>query len=339
MTSDTVRRAGAIEDINHREPAFQVLFLDLRHRLLQVYKETAHGWRAYVLGGSGTAAMEAMLTSVVSVGPILLISNGYYSERFQHLIDIYDIPFQHLRASWRDPLDLNAIESALAGDKFEAVIVTHHETTTGRLNDVQAIGRLAHHFGARCLVDSISSFGADFIDFSAVDVLCGSANKCLHGLPGVSFVLCRESIADEIGKQKPRTFYLHLPRYEGESPPLTPPVPALASFRQALVEIGPGGANDRRRVYESRIARFRSALESWGCDPILRAEESSASLVTATLPKGFDIETWFRFNLDAGFVIYRCKGDFAETHFHVSSMGEIPDSEIDRWCALRPMDR
>lgn len=333
QTSESVRQAGAAPDMNHREAAFAELYRDVRDRLLGVYPE-AKGWNPYILGGGGTSAMEAMATSCVSAGPVLVLENGYYSARMAEIFQVHKIPCERMSFDWFDPISLVKLEDRLSKRYYEAIVLAHHETTTGRLNPIEAVGRLAHERGARVLVDAMSSFGADPIDFSAIDALCSSANKCLHGIPGVSFVLASPEVASLLHTVSPRTYSLHLAAYEGEALRSTPPVPALSALRQALVEMGARGAAARYEVYSARADKIRRALRER--DLVFAAEpsRSSCSLTVCEVPPGYTAETWLQANVKHGYQLYGCKGEMKERYFQVANMGELSDAEIDGWIDL-----
>jgi len=169
----------------------------------------------------------------------------------------------------------------------------------------------------------MSSFGADDIDVTHVAGLAASANKCLHGLPGVAFVLARPEIAERAKTKSPRTYYLHLPRYEGDVPPLTPPIPTLQAFRQALREMPPGG---RKQQYEEKLAILKQ-----GFPPLLDAEVSSCTLITTALPTGWTYDAWFEACYQEGFVIYGTKGPLRDRYFQLSVMGETSPEDMTRF--------
>lgn len=364
MTSETVRQAAAMPDMNHRDPAFIEIFRETKERLLGVYPQMAEGsfgwpdrveheplrvggtWKPYLIGGSGTAAVEAMITSCVRQGPVLLIDSGYYSERMRSKLDAHGIPYDVFRTrNWQEGILLNHLHEQLgyggsplaegyAGPPYEALLTTHHETTTGRLHPLAEIGSLCDDCNTKLLVDAMSSFGADDIDITHIDAVASSANKCLHGLPGLSFVLVRDWLADEMKGYPPRTVYLSLPFYEGDSPPLTPPVPILTALRQALVEMGPGGAEGRGNVYRHRAQILRQGLKARGFEFAIPEEDMSCTLTTASIPQGWSAVQWFQANLDAGFMIYGTKGDLKDRWFQVANMGEISDDQLRRWLDL-----
>lgn len=328
MTSPAVREAAAAQDLNHREPAFAELFPEVRARLSAL---SGGSHTAYVLGGSGTAAMEAMVTSCVVQGPVLIVANGYYGERLEAIFAIHGIPHKTLAFDWTSPWDLGAVESELARGGYEAVLATHHETTTGRLNPVHTLAGIARTHGVRVLVDAMSSLGADPLEFGQLDAVCASSNKCLHGLAGVSFVLARDSLP-EVPR---RTYYLHLPMYAGENPPLTPPVPMLMALRQALREFdAEGGQPARGSRYARQAACLRSGLRALGLDTLVPDDESSCALSVASVPHGWSAEAWLAANYAQGYALYHCKGPLRDGYFQVSTMGEVTDAMVSDWLSL-----
>jgi 2-aminoethylphosphonate-pyruvate transaminase len=331
MTSDAVRAAAALPDLNHRDPDYQAVHADVRSAL----RRLGGGFTPYVIGGSGTAAMEAAVTSCVSEGPCLIVSNGYYAERYERIFEAHEIECETVWFPWSSPWDLAQIEEQLEDGGFEAVLMTHHETSSGRLNPVPAVARLAAKYEATVIVDAVSSLGAEFLDPDGVHAVFSSANKCLHGLPGVAFVLLEPSFAREIESYPQRSYYLHLPLYAGDRPPLTPPVPAMRAFRQALVEFEDvGGVPARHERYTRQAARIRAFLRSIGCGTYVPDDQASCAVTVATIPSGFVADTWLRANYDAGFVLFECKGEMRETHFQVSTMGEVSDENVEGWVAV-----
>lgn len=322
MTSETVRLAGAAPDLNHRDPEYLAMVAEIKQRLLTVENGFA-GWTPYLLGGSGTAAVEAMITSCIKKGPCLILANGYYSERLHAIFDIYDIPHKTLRWDWLSPWSFDQIEAELRSGGYEAVLGTHNETTTGRLNDISRLGALCRQVGAKCLIDAMSSFGADSIDPTNLDAVCASANKCLHGIPGVGFVLSNL----DISSVPRRSYYLSLPMYSGDSPPLTPPVPAMSAFRQALRE----RSADRPAQYAERAEFVRQELARRGFDAVIPASETSVTVTTYRVPEGWTASNWLVANRERGFVLYGCKGELAANCFQVSVMGEVTMAHLAAW--------
>ncbi len=337
MTSQAVRMAAALPDLNHREPEFAEVIRDVRSGLQSLASSQGAPMQPYLIGGSGTAAVEAMISSCIERGPALILANGYYSERLDAVFRVHNIPHETLRFGWLEPWDMERVAQRLKTKQFEAVLAVHHETTTGRLNPVEGLAKLAARYGARVLVDAVSSLGGDPLDLRGVDAVCSSANKCLHGLPGVSFVLLEPGFAKAIEAFPRRTYYLSLPMYEGENPPLTPPVPLLRALRQALAENAEqGGFAARHARYAQLAGRIRRTLAGKGYRFAVPEADASCTMTCATLPTGVCAEQWFELNHENGFELYRCKGELAERFFQVANMGELTDGMVDAWLAQVP---
>ena len=330
LTSESVRQAASGPDLNHRDPEYLQLVQESKSRLMSVYPGLKAGWHPFLLGGSGTLAVEAMVTSCVKAGPVLILENGYYSSRIREIFEIHNIPYRALSFGWLSAWDFDEIRKEL-GKGYEAVVGTHNETTTGRLNDISQLGQLCREFGADCLIDAMSSFGADEIDFSNLDAVCASGNKCLHSIPGVAFVLANDTMRLHMTQVHRRSYYMSLPIYEGDNPPLTPPVPALAALRQALREYPPGGAATRRADYNEKASFLRQELSARGMNSAIPVAELSCTLTTVELPKGVSFDQWFQLNNAEGYVLYGCKGELRDHYYQVSNMGELTMENLVSW--------
>ena len=335
MTSETVRLAGAMPDMNHREPAFQELFRDTQRRLLSIYagmeqaSADAEPWQACLIGGGGTAAVEAMIHSCTGEGKCLVLTNGYYSGRQVEILKALNKPLGIIDADWLEPLDLQWIEKELASGQYDTLLFVHNETTTGRLNDLAAIGSLCRAHDVTCLVDAMSSFGVQDIDVSLVDAIASSSNKCLHGTPGVSFVLASDRLLPRITKKAPGTYYLDLSRYISGQMSFTPAVPAIAALRQALIEHP--GQPARLDDYKSKASFIRTALAERGFRPVIPVDESSAALTTYYAPKGWTAPEWIAANRERGYLLYGCKEHLAPICFQVANMGDLSVQQLRDW--------
>lgn len=328
MTSVRVRAASSGADLNHREPEYIDLVREVRGRL----SDMTGGYHPYILGGSGTAALEAMVTSCVSTGPVLILSDGYYSDRMSDLFEIHNIPHRVLSFPWLEGWDLDVIETALRSESFEWVTMCHHETTVGRINPVEAVAEIAKSCGTKTMVDAMSSYGADPLDLTNIDVFATAPNKCFHGLPGLSIVLSQEFVPS----YTPRTYYLHLARYAGENPPLTPPVPALKCFREALREHDEeGGMTGRLKSYLAKSAVVRDGLRAKGYD-LPEVGNRASSLTLAPIPADHSWDSWHKYCHAKGFEIYGCKGELAEKFYQVSVMGVVQPEHIRAWLDIVP---
>lgn len=336
--SPAVRDALTRPDLCHREPEFFQLQDAVRRQLLDVYDLSPKTHAAVMVSGSGTAAVEAMIASLVPRGGrLLVIENGVYGERMSRIAETYGIEVERLHHAWAERISLAELESRLdrlPGDS--AVAVVHHETTTGRLNELSAIGALCKQRKLRLLVDGVSSFGAEAIDFEAwgITACAATANKCLHGVPGAAFVVLNRSALETAHA---RSHYFDLANYcklqDKQGTPFTPAIPAFYALDEALKEFASaGGRAARHQVYASRMARISGHLESLGIEALMPAEQSSVVLRAYQLPAGLTYEALHDSLKSEGFVIYAGQGSLATSMFRISLMGQIEEEDLDRLC-------
>ncbi len=338
-TSPRVRHALASATFSHREPAFARLFGRIGAALARVAGASRHD--PLLIAGSGTAATEAAFTSLLSPQQTLLVaSNGAFGDRLAEIASVVGIPVRVHVHAWGEPMRPDEIAAAVSADPaIGAVAVVQHETSVGCLNPVQAIGDALRPTGAKLFVDVVSSLGAEAFDADAanVAVVIGTANKCLHGVPGVSFVLVRDDMwSDEI---VPRSFYFDLRRYRSAAPnevriPFTPAVHALAALDEALQELDDeGGVPGRMRHYQALNARVRAGFDACGIRTHFDALTRSCSLTVADAPPGQTPDEIYDTLLARGFVVYHAKGDFRDRCFLVANMGHLQLADVDRFLA------
>jgi 2-aminoethylphosphonate-pyruvate transaminase len=338
--SDAVRNAAVKTDLCHREPEYFELQDQVRNDLLDVYGCDAETWAAVLLGGSGTAALEAMLASLPPRDARLLaIENGVYGERISSIARIHGIDHQAVAHEWMDPIDFGRVEEALAGGRFTHLAAVHHETTTGRLNDVRRLAELCEQQGVELLLDTVSSFGAEDIPFDspALAACAATANKCLHGIPGLCFVVGRRA-ALQSAAEPPRTLYLHLPlwlaKQDHQSTPFTPPVNGLLALNAALSELRKqGGWQARHARYSNLARRVARGLEARGVEGMLEAGVSSCVLHAYRIPEGMTYDGIHDALKQWGFVIYAGQGSLVAEMFRISTMGDITDYDMERLLA------
>ncbi|AKV03726.1 2-aminoethylphosphonate:pyruvate aminotransferase [Labilithrix luteola] len=336
--TDRVRRALASDDVCHREPEFSALMERVRGRIAAIYGEP--GFRPVLLGGSGTSAVEAMLTLVSPAKKALVVANGVYGERMAAMLRAQNKPHEVVAsAAWTNAMDLAGVEKALASGTYGHVLAVHHETTTGRLNDIAALGALCKRFDVPMLLDAVSSFAGEeirMVDWN-IEALAATANKCVHGAPGVSFVLAREEALARPGFAT--SVYLDLVRHANEqkkgSAPFTLPTHVMAAFDEALAELAEeGGWKKRHETYKARSTRVRNVLAELGIHLLLDRDDAYGSTLTSfRLPEGKTYEALHARLKSDGFVIYAGQGKFDGAIFRIAVMGDLSTADIDRLAA------
>lgn len=335
--TERVRRSLLSPDLCHRESEFFDLQDEIRTRLLAVYGLSPNEWCPVLMTASGTGAVESMTAAVVhDTGRVLVVENGVYGERIAQICAQYRIAHDRLSGDWMRAVDPQAIAARIDASSGAArithVAIVHHETTTGRLNELGAVGEVCRARGVQLIVDAVSSFGAEAIDFDGVSAVAGTANKCLHGVPGASFVLVRR---DALARAAARTYYLDLGRLarlqDERGTPFTPSVHAYYGLVEALREFAEeGGRTARHRRYAALADQVRAGLAGLGIDGAISARESSVVLRAYRLPEGIGYPALHDALKTAGFVIYAGQGGLSKTLFRISTMGNLTSQDIDR---------
>lgn len=337
--SERVRRSLLNPDLCHRESEFFDLQDEARSRLLATHDLDPAHWAAVLLTASGTAAVESMVVTLVPQnGRLLVVENGVYGERISLICAQYGIAHERLIGDWMRAPDYSAIAAKLASApkdaRFTHVAVVHHETTTGRLNDLGESLALCREHAAALLVDGVSSFGAEAIDFEnpALSAVAATANKCLHGVPGAAFVVVRRSV---LANAVSRAYYLdllRLARLQNErNTPFTPAVHAYYALVEALREYAEqGGRRGRYQRYADLAERARAGFAELGINAAIPAKESSVVLRAYALPAGMAYARLHDALKADGFVIYAGQGNLSKNLFRISTMGEMAAADIDR---------
>jgi 2-aminoethylphosphonate-pyruvate transaminase len=204
---------------------------------------------------------------------------------------------------------------------------------------VVAIGEIVKQYGRVLLVDSISGLGGEEIDLAAASIgLCvGTANKCIQGLPGVSFVLVQTSEMQRMQDLPPRTLYFHLPmlyaHQQRQSTPFTPAIQVMYALDEALQELLEEGVAQRVVRYRTAAHSLRNGFESLGLKCLLPPDQRSNTITSLELPAGFTYEALHDALKARGYVIYAGQGDLAAKVFRVANMGHLTIEQFQGFLA------
>ncbi|MBI4571622.1 MAG: 2-aminoethylphosphonate--pyruvate transaminase [Chloroflexi bacterium] len=339
-TSATVKQA-MLRDAGSWHVEFNELVRSVRERLLALAGVSREGgYEVVLMQGSGTFGVEAIAASVVPRdGKLLIVANGAYGERAVLIAKTAGIPHAVLRYPEDTPAEAAGVRAQLGRDAaITHVLAVHCETTTGLLNPIEEIGRAVREQGRSYIVDAMSSFGAIPIDFAAcgIDYLVSSANKCIEGVPGFSFVFARrEALLASEGNA--RSFSLDLlGQWRGFEKNgqfrFTPPTHVILAFDQALRELeAEGGIAGRGARYRANHAVLIEGMRALGFRPYLRPEVQSYIITAFHYPPSprFDFERFYRGLSDRGMIIY--PGKLTEVPcFRIGTIGRLFEPEIRR---------
>ncbi len=334
-TSATVRAALVMPDLCHREPECFEMMRRCRDGLTRL-AGGGRDWTAVLFAGSGTAAVEAAICSAVPPGrAVLVVDNGVYGDRMVRIARAHGIAVATVRADMFTPIDPAAVEAALSAQpEISHVAVVHHETTTGLLNPVAAVAGVAARHGRRVVVDAMSSLFGEPLSLgdAGIDFVTASANKCLQGIPGVSFVLCRREAVEAVAGRSPRSVYLdlhnHYAQQERDNTPFTPAVQVLHALEQALAELEREGVGRRIARYAENARVLRTGMTELGFEILVPAPARSNILTTFRLLPGLSYDVLHDAMKRRGYIIYAGQGDIRTYAFRVSNMGTLTPDDM-----------
>ena len=312
----------------------------IREKLLEL-ATPADGYTTVLMQGSGTFGVEAVITSVIPEnGKILVLANGAYGNRMAQIAARSRIPLRIEDSGETHPLDPDKLADILGQDtQITHVAVVHCETTTGMLNPIADIGRTVKSFGKIFIVDAMSSFGGipmDIVELQ-VDYLISSANKCIQGVPGFSFVIARRK---ELEKTRgwARTMSLDLydqwetMEHHNGKWRFTSPTHVVRAFYQALKELhDEGGVEKRHQRYRENQQAIVSSMRGLGFSTLLADAWQSPIITAFHSPEHpeYDFRMFYSLLKSKGFVIYPGKVTDHDT-FRIGNIGEIYPHDIHR---------
>ena len=294
---ETVLKAMGRHPIGHRSGEFQAIVRRTTEQLKWLHQTSGD---VLVITGSGTAAMEAGIINTLSRGDkVICGDNGKFGERWVKVARAYGLDVDVIKAEWGQPLDPEAFRTALEADTakaIKAVILTHSETSTGVINNLETIARhVKNHGTALTLADCVTSLGATDVPMDAwgLDVVASGSQKGYMLPPGLSFVAMSDRAWDAYERSDLPKFYLDLGPYRKtaakDSNPFTPAVNLYFGLEAALDMM----QNEGLEAIFARHARHRSAaqagMKAIGM-PLFAAEGYGSPAITAVAPEGIDAE-------------------------------------------------
>jgi 2-aminoethylphosphonate-pyruvate transaminase len=331
-TSETVKQA-MLRDLGSRDAEFLEVVRKIRHRLLELGNVADGSYEAVLMQGSGTFAVESVVSSVLArEGKLLVLVNGAYGQRMAKIARTLGIATQTLVfPEWR-PVEPAETRQALVRDAAITHVGTIHcETSTGIMNPVREIGEVVKEQGRVFILDAMSSFAGMPMAVGGwgIDFLVSSANKCVQGVPGFAFVLARGKLLLEAG-DRARSVSLDLVSQwkglEGDGQfRFTPPTHVLLAFWQALQELEQeGGIVARAARYAANQKVLLEGMKELGFDTYLAPEHQSHIITSFRYPNhpNFDFSRFYQRLSQKGFVIYPGKVSDADC-FRIGTIGHL----------------
>ena len=342
-TTETVKKEMLFDHCTWDDD-YKKITLSIREKLLEMAHVSEPEYTVVLMQGSGTFGVEAVLTSVLGEGETLLIAaNGAYGERMGDIAAHGKIPYLMYREEYDKVPSAERIQAILEEHpEITHVSMVHSETTSGILNDIASVAKVVKTAGRTFIVDAMSSFGGVDIPVGelGIDFIISSANKCIQGVPGFSFIICnREKLMESKGKARSLSLDLY-DQWETMNKDgkwrFTSPTHVVLAFAQALKEMEEeGGIPARAKRYRENNRLLIEKMEAMGIRPYIGEEYQGPIITTFFYPEHhqFSFQNMYQYIKDRGYAIYPGKVTDADT-FRIGNIGEIYREDIEKLCQI-----
>ncbi len=294
---ERVLKAMSRHPIGHRSKEFQAIVHSTNQQLKWLH-QTAED--VLVITGSGTAAMEAGIINTLSAGDTVLCGdNGKFGARWVKVAKAYGLNVKVIEAEWGEPLNPEDFRKSLEADinkEIKAVILTHSETSTGVINDLEVISKYTKNHGkALIIADCVTSLGACNVpmDSWGIDVIASGSQKGYMMPPGLSFIAMSKKAWNAYEQSNLPKFYLDLGLYkkaaDNNSNPFTPAVNLYFAMDEALKMMEQEGLKNIFARHARHRAAAQAGMKAIGMN-LFAKENHGSPAITAVAPEKLDAE-------------------------------------------------
>jgi aspartate aminotransferase-like enzyme len=325
---EEVRRAFRLPPISHRGRQFLDLFAKVRRSL----GELVGGAEVALFPGSGTLANDVVAATLASergLGPGLVLVNGEFGERLARHATGAGLEFRVLRWEWGRPWDLDQVAAQL--ERARWVWGVHLESSTGLVNDLPALIRMARDRGARVVADCVSSLGAVPLELGEVHLATGVAGKSLGGFAGISMVFCPRGVADRMVRRRVAPSLDLKGALALEGPRFTFPSSCLLALSAALDRYSTAErAGSIYGHYRSLGRLVREKLLQAGIRPLVEGKEASPVITTFSPPGGLGSEPFVALCRSWGYDVGGLSGYLEERRLaQIATMGQVSPEDCE----------
>ena len=290
--SARVMQAMGSPVLSHLDPAMMAILDDVRERLAAVFG-AGDGSFNFAVSGTGTSGMEAAVANLTSSGSrALVVVNGYFGDRLSQMLERYGASVSRIEGEWGRACDPAAVEQAFKAQRFDLVAVVHGETSTGVVNPVEEIARIARDRDALTIVDAVTSLGGVPVTLArwGVDVCYSCTQKGLGAPSGLAPISFSRRALER--RAPSRSFYLDAVLLEDywlrRKYHHTISAPLVYALREALAAAQEEGLEARWERHRRNHEALATGLEALGLSLLPPRGERLWTLNAVAVPAGVD---------------------------------------------------
>lgn len=287
----------------------------------------------FVVAGTGTMAMEMAVANVTKRGEeVLLVSHGFFGDRFIDLCERKGLHVDVLSAPWGQIVPVEEIEAKLKERTYAALLVTHVDTSTGVCAPVEEIGEMMKHYPSTLLiVDGVCATAGEPEDMEemGIDVLLTGTQKAFGVSPGLAMVW-----ASQKALEKRKTlgtipeYYIDFEKWLPimENPAkyfATPAIHLVWALKESVRLIMEEGVENRYLRHRRVAKATQKALESLGFKILADKKHRAVTLSNLLYPEGLDDAAFRSAMADEGILVAGGLGAYAGKMFRLGHMGNI----------------
>lgn len=330
---DDIYEALSRETISHTDMRFAGLFSEALSLTKKMFNTNGE---VFVIAGSGTLSMEMALINTVAPGEkILIVSQGYFGDRFIGVANSLGIPAEALVSEWGKQVSAQAIDEKLQEGGFKAVTVTHVDTSTGVMSDLEELVPVVKKHGALFILDGVCAsagleedMGKEYGDPGyKIDVVLTASQKAIGVPPGLAVVAFGPEALEERKKlPKVGSYYADINNWihimnEPQKYFATHPINMIYAYHTAMKIIEAEGFVQRYTRHTALGKAIRAAMRSFGMDILAKEEVAAPTLSLILYPTGVD-DAKFRASLaEKGLIVAGALGPLAGKGFRLGHMG------------------
>lgn len=330
---DEIYDALSNETRGHTDPRFVEQF---KHALQQTKELLKTDGEVFLVAGSGTLAMEMAIVNTVGKGEkLLVISHGYFGDRFTPLAKAFGIEVDVLQAEWGKQVELSLIEQKLAETKYKAVTITHADTSTGVVSNLEQLVPLIKGSGALVILDGVVATAALDEDMSKaygnsdykIDIVLTGSQKAIGVPPGLAIIAFNQTALaarNALGTIPAYYADIHnwLPVMQDPSKYFaTPPVNMIYAYNEGLKIVLDEGIEKREQRHILYGRAIRAALKTYGMTPLASEDIAAPTLSCLLYPEGVD-DVSFRTKLsERGIIVAGALAHLGGKAFRIGHMG------------------
>ncbi|QLQ79311.1 hypothetical protein HG537_0B06590 [Torulaspora globosa] len=215
--SDNVQKALDCPSLSHTGPEFTAIFQRVLQNCRKLFKAHETEGQPIVLAGSGTLGWDIAAANLIDPDEkVLVLSTGFFGDSFADCLELYGAKVDKLAAPMGEQVPLEEVEKALKRNRYKAITVTHVDTSTAVLTDVEAVAELAHRIAPDTLiiVDGVCSIGCEEFKFDewGIDYCLTASQKAVGAPPGLSISMISSRALNQVAA-RPRSYFASLRKW------------------------------------------------------------------------------------------------------------------------------